>query len=192
MVRPPRFGALLFLAGCGIDDFETVLMDEATLPATRTPGVPVQGIYGDAFNALELSQAKSFQNAGVKPGDVDGIYAKSIELEMDTGSNNPAIDKLSIYVDSLELWVEAPGEARKVVARETNMPEAKTVSLPIEADFAVTASDSKGTGFKPYAVAESMTFGANLVLTPAGADPFLNIRLTTTVTLLIDIDILGI
>ncbi len=182
----------VILASCGIDDFEQVITDEATLPAARVAGTPLNPIYGGDFNALELSNEKSFQNQGVKPSDVDGIFVKSIQLEMDTGSNNPSLDRLSIYIDSLEIWVEAPDEPRKTLGRLTEVPEAKTADLVIEGDFATSAADMKGTGLKPYAVAESMKIGADLVLTPQGANPAINIKLTTTVTLLIDVNLLGI
>jgi hypothetical protein len=181
-----------FLAGCGLDDFEEVITDEATLPRMQAAGTPLSAGYGGSFNSLELSKARNFENQGVKPGDVDGIYIKSIQLEMDSGSDDALINRLSIYVQSMQLWVEAPGEERKTIATLAMAPEAKTADLAVEADFQPAVADEKGTGLKPYAVAESMQIGAQVVLTEAGSGTFLNIKLKTTVTLLIDVDILGI
>jgi hypothetical protein len=178
--------------GCGIDDFEEVITDEATLPRMQGSGTPLNAGYSGSFNSLELSKARNFENMGVKPGDVDGIYVKSIQLDMDSGSNSPQVDKLSIYVTSMELWAEAPGVARKTIARLDMAPDTKTADFAVEADFAPTAADAKGTGLKDYAVAESMQIGADVILTEAGSGTFLNITLKTTVTLLIDVNILGI
>jgi hypothetical protein len=180
------------LAACGVDDFEEVITDEATLPRMQPAGTPLSAGYGGSFNSLELSKARNFDNMGVKPGDVDAIFVKSIQLEMDSGSNNPAVDRLSLYVQSMELWAEAPGEARKTIGRLDMAPDAKSAELTIQPDFAPSAAEMKGTGLKPYAVAESMQIGADVVLTENGSGTFLNIKIKTTVTLLIDINILGI
>jgi hypothetical protein len=193
MHRTALVGAFAaFLGACGVDDFEEVITDEATLPANRTAGNPLNPDYGGTFDSLELSKARNFENMGVEPGDVDAIFVKSIQLEMDSGLDAPEANKLSIYVESMEIWVEAPGEARKTIGTLAMAPETQSADLTIEADFAPSAADMNGTGLKPYAVAESMQIGADLVLTPQGAMPFLNIKLKTTVTLLIDIDLLGI
>jgi len=193
MHRTALVGAFAaFFAGCGIDDFEEVITDEATLPRMQTAGTPLSAGYGGSFNSLELSKARNFENMGVEPGDVDGIYVKSIQLEMDSGSDNDAINRLALYVESMEIWVEAPGEERKTVGRLMPAPDAKTADLTIESDFQPSAADDQGTGLKPYAVAESMQLGAQVVLTENGSGTFLNIKLKTTVTLLIDVNILGI
>lgn len=188
--------ALLFgvgiLAGCGsLDDFEEVIRDEATLPRMQPSGTPLSADYGGSFADLELSQAKNFQNQGVEPGDVDAIFVKSIDLAVDSGSNDDQIDRLGLYVDSVEIWVKSPNEPKMTIGRLPMAPDARTASLTIESAFAPNAADMDGTGLKPYAVDESMTVGADVVLTENGAGTFLNIKLITTMTLLIDVDILG-
>jgi hypothetical protein len=181
-----------FFSACGVDDFEEVITDEATLPKMQPAGTPLNATYGGTFNSLNLSQARSFQNEGVSPDDVDAIFVKSIKLEMDSGSNNPTIDRLNLYVQSMTIWVEAPGEERKTLARLDPTPADRAADLTVEADFAPSAADAQGTGLKPYAVAESMKIGADLVLTENGSGTFLTIKVKTTVTLLIDINLLGI
>lgn len=182
-----------FLAGCGsLDDFEEVITDEATLPRMQPAGTPLSADYGGSFDGLKLSQARNFQNEGVEPGDVDAIFVKSIDVTVDSGSGNDTIDRLDLYVESVEIWVEAPGEAKKTIGRLPMAPSDRSASLTIEPEFAPSAADMDGTGLKPYAVADSMTVGADVVLTENGSGTFLNIKLITTMTLLIDVDILGL
>lgn len=166
-------------AACGaLDEFEEVIVDETTIPATSPIATPFSPGHAGSFQGLELGKSRTFQNQGVSPSDVDAIFVKSVNVEMSTGSNNPLIDRLSLYVRSITFYVEAPGVERRVIATRTSFPEAASADLEVTPDL----------NLKPYAVAPSMDIGAEVVLE---RQPAVNVKLKTTLTLLIDINLLG-
>lgn len=174
------------LGGCsGLDEFEETIVDETIIPFTQMAGAPFQPTFSmGAFNDVDLSAAQEFQNNGVSPGDVDAIYITSIRLDLATGANNPAIDQLDNFIEAVEFFVEAPGLPRQVIARRDTMPDTASVELDIVAEDMLP-----GVNLKPYATASSMRIGADLQLRPNRA---VNATLTTTIQMLIDINLLGL
>lgn len=170
--------ALLGACG-GLDEFEEVIVEEATIRMTDgTAGAPFAPMYGAGFSNIDLSQAKTFNNEGLSPGDVDAIYVKSVQLEVSTGANSPVVDRLDLYVERMEMTVEADGQAKTAFATLDPVPMATVADLDVPMDF----------DMKPYAVAPSMTVGASVMLKePRGVV----VTLKTTITLLIDVNILG-
>ena len=69
--------------------------------------------------------------------------------------------------------------ARQTIASEMQFPTGDELIFMVDSSL----------NLKPFAVAPSMTFGSNVTLKQS---PFLNITLTTTLTLLIDINLLGV
>ncbi|CAN0562246.1 unnamed protein product, partial [Laminaria digitata] len=136
------------------------------------------------FSRVNLPSLQEFQSNGVSAGDVDAIYVKSVTLDLSTGSNNPAIDQLDNFIVNVELFVEAPGLNRQVIATKTMMPEAASTTLEI------TPGDMlPGVNLKPYATAPSMSFGAQMMLKdPRGV----NAQLKTTIVLVVDLNLLGV
>ena len=126
------------------------------------------------LNNLALSQDQSFQNQGVAPSDVDAIFTKSITLE----DGEPRLKNFANVVESVILFVEAPGVEKKELARGQDFPDAATVSLAIQPTL----------NLKPYAVAPSMTISAEVKLKQPPLNRF---ELKTTITLLVDINLLG-
>ncbi len=169
------------LSGCdSLDEFEETITDETTIPGTLTmTQTPFQATYSGGLNGLDLSKAKTFQNNGVAPVDVDAIYVKALELSIDMGAGAPAEwQDVSRYVQSFTISVSAPGLETKEVAKVEPIPMGQSVSIPV----------SSTVNLKPYAESSSMTFSAAVKLKMA---PPVNAKLTTGITLLIDINLLG-
>lgn len=168
--------AISFGVGCGgLDEFEQVLEDEASIPGSFFQPAAFALGYKGGFDGIQLSKADSFQNAGVEPSDVDAIFVKSVHLE----GTKPQIDRLDVILTSVELFVEAPGVPRATIATITQFPPGAS-AVDLDADTALN--------LKPYAVAPSMSVGANVTLRQA---PALETTLKTTVKLLVDINLLG-
>lgn len=177
MLRPTTWGlVLLATAGCSaLDEFEQVIVDETVIPGQATPG-PFSAEFGGSFNNLDLSSAREFRNNDVSPSDVDAIYVLSIVVDADGGS--PELSILSDYIERIEFYVEAEGVERTTLGVLTDVPMATSAAIEV----------NSGLNIKAYAVAPSMTIGADIQLT---RQPFVNLTLRTTVTLLVDIDLLG-
>lgn len=185
-----RIGAVLCIAGLGtacgaLDEFKQTIVDTTTIPFTQPAQAPFTPSFsGGGFSSVDVSNLQEFKNNGVSAGDVDAIWVESVTLDLSTGANNPAIDQLDNFIVSVQLFVEAPGLPRQVVATKTMMPETASTTLDI------TPGDmTPGFNLKPYAIAPSMSFGAQLMLKdPRGV----NAQLTTTVVLVVDLNLLGV
>lgn len=183
MTRPaPTLGRLAgaalaaVISGCGaFDDFEVELKDSITVPGSGL-GLNVFSPlpYDGGLARTELAQNQSFQNQGVEPGDVDAIFVKSIKLE----DSQPGLRNFKAVLDEVVLFVEAPGVERKELARGSNFPDAATVELMVQSTL----------NLKPYAVASQMTISAEVKLKQQPLNTF---KILTTVTLLVDINLLG-
>lgn len=178
---PSMRWALSFLfalsLGCSaLDEFEEVFQDELVVPANVGVASPFSAGFAGALSSLDLSASRGFLDAGVSPSDVDSIRIVDGLLVIDLG--DPRLNDLAVYVESFALFVESTNQPRAVLATVTDLPMASEVALPVE--------DSPE--LKPYATDSGMSFGADLVLRQR---PPLNIRLTTTLTLRVDINLLG-
>jgi hypothetical protein len=168
----------LMSACAALDEFEEVLVDETTIPATSPVASPFAPGFGGGFGGIELSKSRAFGDAGVSPSDVDAIFVRSVRIEADSGSGNLELDRLDRLLTSINLYVEAPGQERRVIAQLAAFPAAASADLLVETML----------NLKPWAVAPSMSIGAELVLTRR---PAVNVKLKTTVTLLVDVNLLG-
>jgi hypothetical protein len=166
--------AVLGAACSAIDEFDHTMQDEATIPGTYDQTGPFALNYGGGFNSVSLSQEKSFQNAGVEPGDVDSIKVTSVRFE----GKNPQIDRLDVLLESVTIWVEAPNLERKTIAMGANFPQNSTA-------VDLTVPDVE---LQPYAEAPSMKVGADVIIKQK---PLFDTTLRTTIVLHVDIDVLG-
>src|SRR5262245_11183558 len=108
-------GLLVLLSGCNaLDHFEHEVSDQATIPGrTTTMNVPFALNYaGGGFTGLNLSSSDSFTNNGVSANDVDAIFVKAARIE----GTQPQKDNLGALFNSINIWVEAPGVARQLIA----------------------------------------------------------------------------
>lgn len=182
--RTPTLAALAVAAlaggtiatGCGaFDDFEVEMKDEVTVPGRGLVlGVFSPLPYSGNLAGTQLSQNQTFQNQGVEPGDVDAIFVKSIRLD----DSEPNLKNFANVLEEVVLYVEAPGVERKELARGSGFPDAATVELMVQGTL----------NLKPYAVASSMTISAEVKLKQQPLNTF---KILTTVTLLVDINLLG-
>ena len=163
-------------AGCGaLDEFEQVIVDETVIPGQANPG-PFNAQFGGALNNLDLSSANEFRNNDVSPNDVDAIYVQSIVVELDGGS--PEVSIMSDYLDGIEFVVESDGLPTVSLGMITDIPMATSAAIAVDSSI----------NLKDYAVAPSMRIRANIRLR---RQPFVNLTVRTTVTLLVDINLLG-
>ena len=162
-------------SACGaIDEFDHTMQDEATIPGSYDQTGPFALNYSGGFNSVSLSQEKSFQNAGVEPGDVDSIKVTSVRLE----GKNPQIDRLDVLLESVTIWIEAPQLERKTIASGANFPQGSSATDLMVPDVEL----------QPYAEAPSMKVGADVVIKQ---EPLFDTTLRTTIVLHVDIDLLG-
>ena len=121
----------------------TIRIDEeastTVQPGTLLEEVLVDFGFGD-FLDMNLLDSTELQNQGVEPGDVKEVRLDRFELEAVSG------DDLS-FLSDLELYVEAPGLDRLLVAEAHDFEGQTLVELDL-ADVDLTA----------YVVSESMTF----------------------------------
>ena len=175
-VHPAALGIFLSLSACGIDQFDDTIVDETTIPAASFTQSLFSPPFGAGLSNLDLSKSQSFENNGVTPSDVDSITVKSIRLEVSTGSAN--LDRIDVYLSKVTFWVEAPGQARQVIGEKSVFPMAAAVDLEIPK-----------VELKPYATAAAMTVGADL--TPK-TQPAVNVKLKSTITIHVDVNLAGI
>ena len=177
MLRRFLLGLLTVSAiGCGaLDEFEEVIVDEALLPRQTTVG-PFSPQFGGSLTNIDLSASREFRNNDVSPGDVDAIFVRSIVVETDAGQ--PDLSNMSLYISRIEFYVEADGVERRTLGTLTDIPMATSARIPVDSDL----------NLKPYATAPSMRVGTNVDI---HTQPFVNVTFRTTLTLLVDINLLG-
>lgn len=145
MHRPllPPLLALGWLA-CQSSLFTIEVSDSAT--TTVEAGTILEDLLGDLgfeeFVSMDLTAAEELQNQGVSPGDIQEVYLTSFSL---TAASPDGAD-LS-FLDSMELWVEAPGLEPALIAWQDEFPEGEgTVVFELE-----------GVDLTDYVVSQSMT-----------------------------------
>jgi hypothetical protein len=178
---PARFAALALAVGggfgCGaMDEFEETFVDELTVPGTIGPQSPFTADYEGDLDRLDLASSAGFQEAGVTPSQVDSIRVVAGTLRIDSGT--PELNDLGRYVERIELHVRSDNEPRALVTRLEPLPRAREVELPL----------AESPELVPFATDTGMGFEAELRLRRR---PPVNIRLTTSLTLRVDVNLLG-
>lgn len=165
------------LSACAdLDEFEETYVDVLVVPGSAGPGSPFAASYEGGLADLNLSRSQAFAEAGVSPSDVDSIRVVAGSLAVDLG--DPRLNDLSMYIESLELFVVSDNRPRTSVTRVENLPDADALELPLQGS----------PELKPFATDTGMRFDADVRLRMR---PVFNLRLTTSLTLRVDINLLG-
>jgi hypothetical protein len=136
---------LLCCAGCQGKLFTIKVAESAQTTVER--GTLLEELAGDmgfdSFLAMDITSSSELANQGVAPGDVKDVRLTSFELE----ALEPGGADLS-FLESLEVYVEAPDLPRVLLASAGAFPEGRAVVELVVEDEDLTA----------YVVSESMTF----------------------------------
>lgn len=143
-MRRVTWAAVLLLA-CQLTVYSTTITESASTVVPK--GTLLETLvddmgFGDFLN-MDLTEAQELQNQGVEPGDIKEVYLVDFVL---AATDPPGADLA--FLESLEVWVEAPGLQRVMVASQTEFPP----GVP------EIAFDLEDVDLTPYVVSESMTF----------------------------------
>ena len=133
------------LLACQLTVYSTVISEsaETVVPKGTLLETLVDDIgFGDFLN-MDLTESEELANQGVEPGDIKEVYLVDFVL----AATDPPRADLS-FLESLEVWVEAPNLPRVLVASQYDFPE----GVP------EVAFDLEDVELTPYVVSESMTF----------------------------------
>ncbi|TNE87916.1 MAG: hypothetical protein EP330_16625 [Deltaproteobacteria bacterium] len=117
-MRSSTLALVLLSSGCGGKLFTIHVRDAAIteVPAATPLELLVSDLgFGD-FVSMDITAADELANQGVEPGDVKDVRLDEFELEALDGDGDLA------FLDSLEIWVEAPGLPLALMASQTEFP----------------------------------------------------------------------
>lgn len=124
MMRALVVAALAALPACGLEEIEVTLEGTAVLPSARhksssvVPDVPIDGLTGFRFTAVE-----PLARRGVTGADIERVQLESITISAPEGDLD--------LVDYVEIFVNAPGEPELPVA-ERHVPDgARSLDLEV-------------------------------------------------------------
>ena len=146
MRRSARFLAmsLFVVTACTATLLTIPIEREAEVVIAR--GTVLEDLVGELgfgeFVSMDLANAQELENQGVAPGDVRDVELVLFELEA-TAPNGADLS----FIDSMQLYAEAPGLPRVLVASASSFP----------AGQAVVAFDIEPLDLTDYVVSESMT-----------------------------------
>lgn len=144
--------AMLVAAGCGLVAFDVTVEADTVIQGGGTIFDQLASLGFQSFGGIDLSTTQEFENRDVRPEDVDSITLKRVVLEI----TDPSDVDFS-FLNSLEFYVEAPGQPKVLVAQSA--PGAFDGTRRVEMEIV------DGVELKPYATAESMS-----LTTQANAD----------------------
>ncbi len=137
--------ALLLAAGCGkLDQFDVVRSGSATVPGA--PGGAALPGGGIASFPISIGQ-DALAAQGINPKDVDSASLVGLRLAVTQGTS------LEKWLQSVSLYVEAPGLPKALVAQKTGIG-----ALP--AGTTTVDLDTFGVDLKPYVLATTTTVTA--------------------------------
>lgn len=159
---------------CGtLDTFAVSESSRATIPR----GNVLEQLAGDVgfgdFVKLDITESQQLQNQGVTRNQIDSVRVDALTLEV----VSPEGGDLS-FLDELGFFVEAPGEARRRIARGGPFPAG-------EASVSLTLDD---VDLAPYAAAESMTITTEV----SGSRPDQDTTVDATIELIVDVNVGGV
>lgn len=144
--RFPIALALVTVLACQAKLFKISVADESTsvVPgATLFTELLPDELGFDEFLDMDITESEELANQGVEPGDIKDVALVDFVLR----ATSPADADLS-FLSRLEVFVEAPGVPRALVASQREFPEGvKEVAFELET-----------LDLTPYVVSESMTF----------------------------------
>lgn len=158
--------AWLLLASAGCTKISTITLDEEASTVVERGTLIEEFIsdfgFGDFLN-MDLTQSAALRNQGVEPGDIEDVRLEHLELE----ATDPSGADMA-FLESMDLFVEAPGVARAPLASSPGFPEGQ----------ALVVFDLAEVDLTPYVVSESMTFDTEVT----GRRPDVNTTLTARFT----------
>ncbi len=117
--------------------------DKVTVPA----GTPLEALLGDIgfgqFVQMDITDNQKLKNQGVEDGDISTAMLVAFELEV----VEPEDGDLS-FIDSMEIWVSAPGLEPRLIASAD----------AFDAGEPVVSFDVEDVNLVDYVISESMTF----------------------------------
>ena len=157
------FGLCLMLFACGATLLTIEIARETT---TRVEGGTVlESLLGDFglsdFIAMDFTSAQEIVNQGVEPGDINEVRLSLFQIEV----TSPEDGDLS-FIESLELFVEAPNLPRVRVAYQDVFPEGVML-----VDFNFDDVD-----LTDYVISEALTLTTESTGTRPDSDRDLTIR----------------
>lgn len=142
----PICNTLLLMGGLACQGKLVTISVEKQSTTTVEGGSILENLLGDlgfdSFVSMDLTQSEELQNQGVEPGDIVDVRLVYLELE---ALSPPGAD-LS-FIDSMDVYVSAPGLDEVRVASADDFPEGQ----------AVVSFDIADVDLTDYVVSESMT-----------------------------------
>jgi hypothetical protein len=139
---------LAMTPGCGLDVIEVEVVQDgfAALAGATFPGM----------NQFGVSLEDALQTKDINPGDVDSLKVLSGSIEM---TSKGGVTKDLSFIQKMEFWVAAPGQATMLLASAPAFPKGTT-----KKDFTLT----RDLELKPYLATGQMavTLEAPLVQPP--------------------------
>lgn len=160
------------LAGCGLDNFDVELDEEATVPGDPAANAVLDVLpFGTQFENIDLLADQELRDEGVDAGDIDSAKIESMRLEVLDGAS------FEDWLDDVAFYVEAEGLERKLVAEKHDVR-----AMP--AGTGVLELDVTRVELKPY-VSKPLTIVAEV----AGRPPVEDTRIRATIVVGIDADV---
>jgi len=179
MKRPaglPRIAPLLFLLAiaCGGELLRIDVRQQAE--TTVEQGTPLEQLIGDIgfgdFLNMDITASQELQNQGVSPGDITEVWLTQfvIEVEAPDGAD-------LAFLESVELYIEAPDLPRVLVASATEFDGQTRVEFELEdvdiSDYVISQSmtlDTEVSGRRPDQDTDLVAdFTLNIGVTQQGA-----------------------
>jgi hypothetical protein len=176
MRRTARFlglAAMLSALTCGgLDTFSVEQSGTASIAGAGIAGALLPALSFAGLSDMNISESSEFENQGVTKDDIDSVKIESVTLTIvePSGGNFD-------FLDTIELYVEAEGEDRRLIASGADFADG----------VSVIALDVEDVELAPYAVRESMSITAD----GTGEAPVDDTKIKVDVVLLVDVNLDG-
>lgn len=163
---------LTALACGGLDTFTITEESTATIQGSIL-GQLVSDLGFGGFLSMDLSQNETLANQGVSREQIDSVFVRSLTLTITA----PPSGQDFTFLDSLEFYVEAPGEPRRLIAS----------GGPFQAGLTTVGLDLENVDLAPYAAAESMS----ITTEASGRPPAQDTTIQAQIELEVDVNVDG-
>ncbi len=163
---------LLLAAGCGkLDTFDVVRSGSATIPgAAGGAALP-----GGGIASFPISIGRDALSAqGINPNEIDSASLVGLRLQVTQGTS------LEKWLQSISLYVEAPGLPRVLVAQKSGIGALPAGTTQVDLD-------TSGVDLKPYVLATTTTVTAE----GSGTVPPVDTTLEATATVRVKVNVAG-
>jgi hypothetical protein len=165
--------ALLLAAACGhLDEVDVTRSATVVVPgAAGGASLPV-----NAIGAIDLPiDRRALSQEGIEPNDVDSARLVRLRLEVTQGTS------LEAWLDSVAFHVEAPGQARTLVAQKSGIRALAAGTTALDLDV-------PGADLEPYLLADRSTVTAEA----SGIQPSADTTVKVTATVRVDVSVSGL